>query len=78
MPYTCRHCGGEFCSDHRLPESHDCVSLKLEELQTAKGEAEPDPDSIDQSSGITVPRTRSLLAGALLVVVGIAVLLLYI
>jgi membrane associated rhomboid family serine protease len=27
MPYQCRLCGGTFCADHRLPESHDCPGL---------------------------------------------------
>ncbi|MFB6069779.1 MAG: rhomboid family intramembrane serine protease [Halanaeroarchaeum sp.] len=27
MPYQCRLCGGTFCGDHRLPESHDCPGL---------------------------------------------------
>jgi membrane associated rhomboid family serine protease len=27
MPYQCRHCGGTFCSEHRLPEGHDCPGL---------------------------------------------------
>ncbi len=27
MPYNCRHCGGTYCSEHRLPENHDCPSL---------------------------------------------------
>ena len=27
MPYRCRHCGGTFCSEHRLPENHDCPGL---------------------------------------------------
>jgi membrane associated rhomboid family serine protease len=27
MPYQCRHCGGTFCSEHRLPENHDCPGL---------------------------------------------------
>jgi len=27
MPYHCRHCGGTYCGDHRLPESHDCPGL---------------------------------------------------
>jgi uncharacterized protein len=27
MPYNCRHCGGTYCSEHRLPENHDCTSL---------------------------------------------------
>lgn len=27
MPYQCRHCGGTFCGEHRLPESHNCPVL---------------------------------------------------
>ncbi len=28
MPYRCTYCGGTFCGQHRLPESHDCPSLE--------------------------------------------------
>ena len=28
MPYQCRHCGGTFCGDHRLPENHNCPGLE--------------------------------------------------
>ncbi|MDG5777009.1 rhomboid family intramembrane serine protease [Haloarculaceae archaeon H-GB1-1] len=28
MPYQCRHCGGTYCSEHRLPENHDCPGLE--------------------------------------------------
>ena len=28
MPYHCRHCGGTYCAEHRLPESHDCTGLE--------------------------------------------------
>ena len=28
MPYNCQHCGGTYCGDHRLPENHDCPSLR--------------------------------------------------
>ena len=27
MPYQCRHCGGTYCGDHRLPENHSCPGL---------------------------------------------------
>ena len=27
MPYRCRLCGGTYCSDHRLPENHNCPGL---------------------------------------------------
>lgn len=29
LPYKCRHCGGYFCSDHRLPEYHNCETFKM-------------------------------------------------
>jgi membrane associated rhomboid family serine protease len=32
MPFTCKFCGGSFCYNHRLPESHNCPGLiKLKE-----------------------------------------------
>jgi membrane associated rhomboid family serine protease len=32
MPFTCKFCGGLFCYNHRLPESHNCPGLiKLKE-----------------------------------------------
>jgi len=27
MPFQCPHCGGQFCSEHRLPENHQCPRL---------------------------------------------------
>jgi|GEM_PF-6995747 len=27
MPFVCRHCGGSFCAEHRLPENHHCSGL---------------------------------------------------
>lgn len=26
--YTCEHCDGQFCGDHRLPEKHNCFAAK--------------------------------------------------
>jgi Uncharacterized membrane protein (homolog of Drosophila rhomboid) len=28
MPYDCRRCNQKFCSDHRLPENHNCPGLQ--------------------------------------------------
>lgn len=28
MSFTCRYCGKKFCSEHRLPENHDCEGLE--------------------------------------------------
>lgn len=27
LPYHCRHCGGTYCAEHRLPENHTCPGL---------------------------------------------------
>ena len=27
MPFTCSYCGQTFCSEHRLPENHQCPAL---------------------------------------------------
>jgi hypothetical protein len=28
LPYRCKFCGETFCSDHRLPENHECIGLE--------------------------------------------------
>jgi len=29
LPFRCPYCGGYFCSEHRLPENHDCPQMEL-------------------------------------------------
>lgn len=29
LPFQCQYCNGYFCEEHRLPENHECVGLKL-------------------------------------------------
>jgi hypothetical protein len=29
LPFTCKFCREEFCTEHRLPEDHDCVGLAM-------------------------------------------------
>ncbi len=36
LPFKCPYCGGYFCSEHRLPENHECA--KLEFARAPKGE----------------------------------------
>ena len=26
LPFHCSYCGGSYCSDHRLPPSHNCIN----------------------------------------------------
>jgi Zn-dependent protease len=29
LPFRCPYCGGYFCSEHRLPENHECPQIEL-------------------------------------------------
>jgi len=29
LPFNCPYCGGHFCSEHRLPENHQCPQIEL-------------------------------------------------
>lgn len=29
LPFNCKYCGGVYCSNHRLPEYHDCAGLRM-------------------------------------------------
>ena len=33
LEYTCSKCDQTFCTKHRLPESHDCIGLKVEKAE---------------------------------------------
>ncbi|ELZ49817.1 hypothetical protein C464_03719 [Halorubrum coriense DSM 10284] len=45
LPYTCKRCGRDFCTEHRLPESHNCHQLKIEQAeQELKREADKDAE----------------------------------
>lgn len=35
LPYRCKRCDGQFCTEHRLPESHDCIELKVAKAERA-------------------------------------------
>ena len=32
LPFRCEYCGGYFCSEHRLPENHECPQIGLARL----------------------------------------------
>ena len=34
MPFRCPFCGGQFCSQHRLPENHKCIGISQARSQT--------------------------------------------
>ena len=33
LPFTCPYCGGQFCSEHRLPERHSCPNINSARTQ---------------------------------------------
>ncbi len=33
LPFQCPYCGGQFCSQHRLPENHVCPKIELAHTQ---------------------------------------------
>lgn len=39
MSFTCKYCGEKYCSEHRLPENHDCDGLE-EEIEKKKEESQ--------------------------------------
>jgi Zn-dependent protease len=39
LPFRCPYCGGYFCSEHRLPENHECPRMDL--ARAPKTEAKP-------------------------------------
>src|SRR3972149_7411656 len=39
LPFRCQYCGGSFCSDHRLPENHECSRMEM--ARTRVEEAPP-------------------------------------
>jgi membrane associated rhomboid family serine protease len=49
MPYHCRHCDGTYCSEHRLPENHNCPGLQQWEESGAVFDSGFDDTVIDDS-----------------------------
>lgn len=44
LPFNCRHCGQMYCSEHRLPEKHDCFAFEKKihpKFQTSFTSSEP-------------------------------------
>jgi len=59
MPFRCTYCGGQFCSAHRLPETHDCPRIGLAHAQKQEATAEvitPRASSYEHSVTFGQPR----------------------
>jgi hypothetical protein len=44
MTFTCRYCGEKFCSEHRLPENHDCENIDDVKARSASSSESSDKD----------------------------------
>jgi Zn-dependent protease len=40
MPFQCQYCGGQFCSEHRLPENHSCPQIAQAQAQKREAVSE--------------------------------------
>jgi Zn-dependent protease len=59
MPFQCPYCGGQFCSQHRLPENHSCTKIGLAHAQkqeTVADSFEPKRSSYEFSISYGQPR----------------------
>lgn len=55
LQYQCNYCGSVFCSEHRLPENHDCPALIVfEEVDTSWFTGERDISEL-QSNDVDIP-----------------------
>lgn len=41
LPFRCPHCGGQFCSAHRLPENHACPKIDAAKAQRQEQVMQP-------------------------------------
>lgn len=62
LPFKCPYCQGYFCSDHRLPENHNCP--QIQQARTPKQETLPPPTQKQESYEYTVtypttPKTKT-------------------
>ena len=59
MPFQCPYCGGQFCSQHRLPENHQCPKIGLAHAQKQETVADafaPKQNSYEFSVSFGQPR----------------------
>jgi len=48
LPYKCKYCGWTFCSEHRLPENHNCPGLEKLKIQARESGSimyQPEPET---------------------------------
>lgn len=84
LPFRCPYCGDQFCTDHRLPENHNCTRMDLARAQRQEDAVLQGPTSYEYKVTYGMPRrTRGRvyfspkelkhLAVAVLLVIGVGV-----
>ena len=57
LPFQCPYCGDQFCSEHRLPEAHDCPRMDLARAQRQEDAVVfQEPSSYEYKVTYGVPR----------------------
>ena len=57
LPFQCPHCGGQFCSAHRLPENHSCQKMDVARAQKQEDAVVPQtPSSYEYKITFGQPR----------------------
>ena len=56
LPFQCPFCGGQFCSEHRLPENHSCQ--KIDRARTSRQETAFPAAPSSYEYTVTMGRTR--------------------
>lgn len=69
LPYTCKFCSQDFCSKHRLPESHDCEGLRKWKEEKNEGKLIYPPFQKERKDGMPVSRETLMKAGIILLLV---------
>ena len=57
LPFRCPYCGDQFCTEHRLPESHNCPRMELARAQKQEDALVPKgPNSYEYKVTYGAPR----------------------
>ena len=56
LPFRCPYCGDQFCTEHRLPESHNCPRMDLARTQRQEDAVPQGPNSYEYRVTYGMPR----------------------
>jgi len=59
LPFKCPYCGGHFCSDHRMPERHNCPRIGQARLPREEAKWSPPQESFKHTVSYPVSSQQS-------------------